>query len=65
MLCQWFFTRRDGKRLGPYSPLVLNQIASSDQLQACPGVRKQEMGRAGKVKGRFPVALVRQDNNRD
>jgi len=33
---KWFFTRRDGTRIGPLSPLLLNQMSSSDQLQASP-----------------------------
>src|SRR3982750_2131080 len=48
--CQWFFTRSDGTRAGPFSPLALNGLASTDHLQASPRVRKGRVAKPASAK---------------
>src|SRR3954447_19843709 len=48
---QWFFTRSDGERLGPFMPRKLQQMASDGQL--CPNDRAREMGRAKTARERI------------
>lgn len=38
---KWFFTRRDGTRIGPFSPLILNLMASGDELQASSKIAEE------------------------
>jgi hypothetical protein len=42
---QWFFTGNDGKRVGPYTPQQLKQMASSGELtpagSPCAQIRYQ------------------------
>jgi hypothetical protein len=37
---QWFFTGTDGKRVGPYSPHELKQMACSGELTPTERVRR-------------------------
>jgi len=49
VLHEWFFTRRDGTRVGPFAPLALDRIASTDLLQAPPPARKGVRAKPGRV----------------
>jgi hypothetical protein len=41
MPLQWFYTGKDGKRVGPYTPQKLKQLASQGRLFPADKIRKE------------------------
>lgn len=54
MLLRWFITQRDGERVGPFSPLALNHVASDDRHQASSRFRQARMRRPRITRGPSP-----------
>lgn len=53
---RWFLTRRDGERVGPFSPILLNQLDSDGQFQASTKARPEGRTKSGTVKVLRPAA---------
>ena len=61
MPLQWFFTGRDGKRVGPCTPQRLKQMASEGRLLPADKFRKEgteEPSRERDVRRPFPPPTV-------
>jgi hypothetical protein len=62
MPLQWFYTGKDGKRVGPYTPQKLEQMASQGRLFPAYKIRKEgteQPVRAHNAEGPFTPPAVR------